>query len=98
MQKRVLIKPVISEKAETLSGGMNHYSFIVNKTANKIEIKKAVEAMYNVNVSSVNTLNMPGKSKTRNTRSGVLKGTMSSYKKAVIKLAAGEEIDFFGEV
>jgi len=98
MQKRVLIKPVISEKAETLSGTMNHYSFIVSKDANKIEIRKAVEAMYSVNVSSVNTLTMAGKSKTRNTRSGVLKGKMSSYKKAVVKLAAGEEIDFFGEV
>ena len=98
MSKRVLIKPIISEKAETLSSGMNQYSFIVNKVANKIEIKKAVESMYSVNVSSVNTLNMPGKSKTRNTRSGVLKGRMSSYKKAVVKLAVGEEIDFFGEV
>ena len=54
--------------------------------------------MYSVKVASVNTLTMPGKSKTRNTRSGVLKGTMSSYKKAVVKLQAGEEIDFFGEV
>ena len=98
MSKRVLIKPIISEKAETLSSSMSQYSFIVNKSANKIEIKKAVEAMYSVNVASVNTLNMPGKSKTRNTRSGVLKGSMSSYKKAVVKLASGEEIDFFGEV
>lgn len=98
MSKRVLIKPIISEKAETLSSSLTQYSFIVNKKANKIEIKKAVEAMYSVNVSSVNTLNMPGKSKTRNTRSGVLSGSMSSYKKAVVKLAAGEEIDFFGEV
>lgn len=98
MSKRVLIKPIISEKAETLSSEMNQYSFIVNKVANKVEIKKAVEAMYNVNVSKVNTVNMPGKSKTRNTRSGVLKGSMSSYKKAIVKLASGEEIDFFGEV
>ena len=98
MSKRVLIKPIISEKAETLSSALTQYSFIVNKRANKIEIRKAVEAMYSVNVSSVNTLNMPGKSKTRNTRSGVLSGSMSSYKKAVVKLAAGEEIDFFGEV
>lgn len=98
MSKRILIKPIISEKAETLSSGMNQYSFIVNKVANKVEIKKAVEKMYSVNVSSVNTLNMPGKSKTRNTRSGVLKGSMSSYKKAIVKLASGEEIDFFGEV
>ena len=98
MAKRVLIKPIISEKAEILSSEMRQYSFIVNKKANKTEIRKAVQDMYSVKVASVNTLTMPGKSKTRNTRSGVLKGTMSSYKKAVVKLQAGEEIDFFGEV
>ncbi len=98
MAKRVLIKPIISEKAEILSSEMSQYSFIVNKKANKTEIRKAVQDMYSVKVASVNTLTMPGKSKTRNTRSGVLKGTMSSYKKAVVKLQAGEEIDFFGEV
>lgn len=96
--KQVLIKPIISEKAEILSGSEGQYSFIVNKRANKVEIRKAVEEMYSVSVSSVNTLIMPGKSKTRNTKSGVLKGKSSSYKKAVVKLAKGEEIDFFGEV
>ena len=96
--KKILIKPIISEKAELLSGNEGQYSFVVNKSANKIEIRKAVEAMYSVNVSSVNTLVMPRKSKTRNTKSGVLKGNISSYKKAIVKLANGEEIDFFGEV
>ncbi len=98
MGKRVLIKPIISEKAEILSSEMSQYSFIVNKKANKTEIRKAVQDMYSVKVASVNTLTMPGKSKTRNTRSGVLKGNVSSYKKAVVKLQEGEEIDFFGEV
>ena len=96
--KKILIKPIISEKAELLSGNEGQYSFVVNKSANKIEIRKAVEAMYSVNVSSVNTLVMPRESKTRNTKSGVLKGNISSYKKAIVKLANGEEIDFFGEV
>ena len=54
--------------------------------------------MYSVNVSSVNTMVMPRKSKMRNTKSGVLRGSISSYKKAIVKLANGEEIDFFGEV
>ncbi len=98
MGKRVLIKPIISEKAEILSSEKSQYSFIVNKKANKTEIRKAVQDMYSVKVASVNTLTMPGKSKTRNTRSGVLKGNISSYKKAVVKLQEGEEIDFFGEV
>lgn len=96
--KQILIKPIISEKAEILSGSEGQYSFVVNKKANKVEIRKAVEEMYSVSVSSVNTLIMPGKSKTRNTKSGVLKGRSSSYKKAIVKLANGEEIDFFGEV
>ena len=98
MDKQVLIKPIISEKSETLSGDLNQYSFMVAKKANKIEIRNAVESMYSVNVSSVNTLVMPGKSKTRNTKSGVLQGRISSYKKAIVTLADGEEIDFFGDI
>jgi len=98
MEKRVLIKPIISEKAENLSGNAGQYSFVVNKKANKIEIRNAVEKMYGVNVSSVNTMIMPSKSRTRNTRSGVLKGSISAYKKAIVKLSNGEEIDFFGDI
>ncbi len=98
MTKRILIKPIISEKSEILSGELSQYSFVVHNRANKVEIRKAIEATYNVNVTSVNTLNMHGKAKTRNTKSGVQKGKMSPYKKAIVKLAAGEEIDFFGEV
>ena len=98
MTKKILIKPIISEKSEYLSGDFNQYSFIVDKKANKIEIGKAVEDMYGVQVSSVNTMIMPKKAKIRNTRSGVLKGAVSSYKKAIVKLADGEEIDFFGDI
>jgi large subunit ribosomal protein L23 len=98
MAKQILIKPIISEKSEHLSGDLNQYSFIVNKKANKIEIGQAVAEMYNVKVASINTLIMPKKAKSRNTRSGVLKGSVSSYKKAIVKLANGEEIDFFGDI
>ena len=98
MAKTIIIKPIITEKAEILSESLNQYSFVVNKKCNKIEIKKAVEEMYNVNVSSVNTIVMPSKSKNRNTRSGILKGRVSSYKKAIITLAEGEEINFFGDI
>ncbi len=98
MAKTILIKPIISEKSELLSGDKSQYSFIVNKDANKIEIRKAVEKMYSVNVDSVNTMIMPKKSKMRNTKSGVQKGAKSSYKKAIVKLSAGEEIDFFGDI
>lgn len=98
MGKNILIKPIISEKSEYLSGDFNQYSFVVNRKANKIEIGKAVEEMYGVQVSSVNTMIMPSKSKVRNTRSGILKGSVSAYKKAIVKLAPGEEIDFFGDI
>ena len=98
MAKTILIKPIITEKAETLSENNNQYSFVVDRTANKIEIKSAVEDMYSVNVASVNTMVMPAKAKSRNTRSGIVKGRVSAYKKAIVKLADGEEIDFFGDI
>ena len=98
MAKTILIKPIITEKAEQLSEQRNQYSFVVDKGANKLEIKKAVEDLYNVNVSAVNTLIMPAKAKSRNTRGGVIRGRVSAYKKAMITLAEGEEIDFFGDI
>lgn len=98
MAKPILIKPLITEKAETLSEGLNKYSFVVAKGSNKVEIRKAVQEMYGVNVTSVNTAIMPGKAKNRTTKSGVLKGRVSAYKKAVVTLVEGEEIDFFGDI
>lgn len=96
--KTILVKPLITEKADTLSESKSQYTFIVDKNANKIEIKKAVEALYTVNVEAVNTMVIPGKRKTRNTKKGVLHGRKPSYKKAVITLATGETIDFFGDI
>jgi len=98
MPKQILIKPVISEKAEQLSEKKNQYTFVVNKKANKIEIKNAVEDFYNVTVASVNTLIMPAKSKNRNTRTGVVKGRVSSYKKAIVTLTEGEEINLYSDI
>ena len=98
MAKTILIKPIITEKAEQLSESLNQYSFVVNKKANKIEIKKAVEEMYSVSVERVNTIIMPGKAKNRSTRSGILRGQVSPFKKAVVTLSDGEEIDFFGDI
>ena len=98
MSKEILIKPIISEKSEKLSEKLSQYSFIVNKKVNKIEIKKAVEQKYSVAVSSVNTMIMPKKARSRNTKSGVLKGFLPSYKKAIVTLAEGEEIDLFAEI
>lgn len=98
MAKTILIKPLITEKAEMLSDKRNKYSFVVKKDVNKIEVKKAVEAMYQVTVEAVNTLVMPGKEKNRSTRAGLIRGRKPSFKKAIVTLAAGEEIDFFGDI
>lgn len=98
MSKTILVKPIITEKTSAMMEEANQYTFRVNKKANKTEIKKAVEALYEVKVDSVNTIIVPSKSKVRNTKAGMQKGTKSSYKKAIVKLAYGEEIDLYGEV
>ena len=98
MSKQILIKPIISEKSERLSESNGQYSFIVVKTANKVEIKKAISETYSVNVKSVSTLIMPGKVKVRNTKSGMTRGGTSAYKKAIVSVEDGETIDFFGDI
>lgn len=97
-KKNILIRPLITEKSEVLTNEFNQYSFVVDRRSNKIEIKNAIEDMYNVTVDSVNTAIMPSKEKVRNTRSGFSKGRKPAYKKAVVRLAFGEEIDFFGDL
>lgn len=97
MKNQILIKPIISEKSERLSGRLGQYSFVVDKKANKLQIKEAVEKQYGVTIKRVNTAIMPSKAKSRNTRSGLQKGRISAYKKAIVTLNAGEELDFFGE-
>lgn len=97
MNKRILIKPVITEKSGDMMDNLNQYVFVVDSKANKVEIKKAVEAQYNVTVDSVNTLVMPKKVRSRMTRAGLLRGRVSSFKKAVITLPEGEDINFYGD-
>ena len=93
----VLKKPLVTEKVSALNE-KGKYGFIVDAEANKVEIKKAVEKQYGVNVASVNTMNVMGKFKTRYTKAGVLSGRRPNYKKAIITLAAGEVIDFYSNV
>jgi large subunit ribosomal protein L23 len=97
-KKNILIKPLITEKSETLSEDQNKYTFVVDKRANKIEIKNAVEDMYSVSVENVRTMIMPGRFVSRSTKSGILQGRKSAFKKAIITLNEGEEIDFFGDL
>ncbi len=77
---------------------LNRYGFRVDKNANKIQIKEAVEALYNVTVVDVNTMIVAPKLKNRYTRSGVIKGKTSAYKKAIVTLKEGEQIDFYSNI
>ncbi len=98
MAKRILIKPIITEKSSAQTEAANQYTFMVDKKANKTEIKRAIEKLYNVSIDSVNTIIVPSKKKVRNTKSGMQRGTKSAYKKAIVRVTYGEEIDLYGEV
>jgi large subunit ribosomal protein L23 len=87
----VLIAPVVSEKSYGLLDA-NKYTFLVRKDANKTEIKIAVEKIFDVKVTAVNTLNRAGK--TRRTRAGI--GRRPNTKRAIVSLAEGHRIDIFG--
>ena len=93
----VLKKPLITEKVSTLNES-GKYGFIVDKNANKVEIKKEVEKMYGVTVESVNTMRYQGKQKSRYTKSKVVSGRTSGYKKAIVTVADGEVIDFYSGI
>lgn len=94
----ILIKPIVTEKMTAQGEDFNRYGFVVAKDANKLEIKKAVEELYQVKVAEVNTMRYAGKRKQRYTKSGVTVGRTSSYKKAVVTLAEGEVIDFYSNI
>jgi large subunit ribosomal protein L23 len=91
----ILVKPVITEKATMLSEKRNQFAFIVDRNANKLQIKKAVTAMFNVTVEEVNTSILPGKLKTKNTKKGVVSGMKPARKKAIVTLKEGDKIDFY---
>ena len=74
------------------------YGFIVKPEANKLEIKKEVEALYNVSVIGVNTLRYEGKRSSRYTRAGLVKGHKSAFKKAIVTLKEGDTIDFYSNI
>jgi large subunit ribosomal protein L23 len=94
----VLIKPVLTEKVNKQIEKLRAYTFIVDRKSNKLEIKKAVEEFYGVTVIDVNTNVIPAKAKSRNTKSGVISGRKPSKKKAIVKVAEGEEINLYGEI
>lgn len=91
----VLVKPILTEKANGQQESLRRYAFKVARKANKLEIKTAVEAFYGVNVVDVNTSVVPGKNKTRYTKKGFVKGQKPAYKKALVTVAEGETIDLY---
>lgn len=91
----VLVRPVITEKVNGQMEKSGRYTFVVDKKANKLEIKKAVEEFYGVKVEGVNTTVAPGKLKSRFTKAGFIQGQKGSYKKATVTLAEGDTIDLF---
>ena len=93
----ILKKPLVTEKASELNEA-NKYAFVVDKRANKVEIKKAIEQMYGVAVVDVNTMNYLGKLKSRNTKAGVISGRRPSFKKAIVQVAEGDMIDFYSNI
>jgi large subunit ribosomal protein L23 len=98
MATEIIFKPIVTEKLTIQGEKLNRYGFIVEKTANKIQIKKAVEELYGVTVTDVNTIRYAGKIKSRMTKAGVIAGKKNSYKKAIITLAGGEKIDFYSNI
>ena len=94
----ILIKPILTEKANAQQEKLSRYAFKVDRRANKLEIKTAIEQFYGVNVLEVNTLVVPGKNKFRSTKAGVVSGIKSGYKKALVTVAKGETIDLYASI
>lgn len=93
----ILKKPLVTEKISELNES-GKYGFVVDRRANKVQIRAAVEKMYGVTVEKVRTMNYQGKSKSRYTKSRVVNGRMTSYKKAIVQVAEGEIIDFYSGI
>ena len=94
----IIVKPLVTEKMTAITEKFNRFGFVVRPEANKLEIKKEVEALYNVTVVEVNTMRYSGKNKSRYTRSGLINGRTNAYKKAIVTLKEGDTIDFYSNI
>lgn len=94
-----IIKPIITEKLTGITEEFpNRYGFVVDRNANKLQIKQAVEDLYDVTVLKVNTMNYTGKNSSRFTKSGLISGRTNAFKKAIVTLEEGEIIDFYSNI
>jgi large subunit ribosomal protein L23 len=94
----ILFKPIVTEKMTRQGEKLNRYGIIVDRRADKLQIKKAVEDFYKVQVEAVNTMNYKGKHKSRFTKAGLLQGRTNHFKKAIITVKEGERIDFYSNI
>ena len=94
----IIIKPIVTEKMTVQGEKLNRYGFIVDREANKLQIKDAVEKAYGVTVADVNTVNYHGKKKSRFTKAGILTGRMNHFKKAYVTLAGEDKIAFYANI
>jgi len=94
----ILIKPILTEKLTAQEETLHRYGFKVDRSANKIQIKKAIEEMYGVTVESVNTIRYAGKNKSRFTKAGVIAGRGNHFKKALVTVKKGDKIDFYSNI
>ena len=94
----IIIKPIITEKMTKEGEVFNRFGFIVDKKANKIQIKNAVEAAYGISVVEVNTMNYRADRSTKYTKSGIINGKTNAYKKAIVQVQEGETIDFYNNI
>jgi large subunit ribosomal protein L23 len=94
----IIIKPIITEKITKDGEVFNRFGFVVDKKANKVQIKKAVEATYGIKVVNVNTMNVRPDRTTKYTKSGLISGKTNAYKKAIVQVQEGETIDFYNNI
>jgi large subunit ribosomal protein L23 len=94
----IILKPVVTEKMTAISEKYNRYAFVVDRKADKIQIRKAIEELYDVEVDRVNTLIQRGKDASKHTKSGFIRGRKNSFKKAIVQLKNGHTIDFFSNI
>ncbi len=94
--KQMLMQPMYTEKIAQLQDSLNKYAFKVDLKANKIEIKKAVEAKFEVKVKNVHTMVVNGKMRQQMTRGGRFEGRRPSWKKAIVTLESGHKLELFG--
>ena len=94
-----IIKPLVTEKMPNITEKQpNRYGFVVRPEANKLQIKKEVEGLYNVTVVDVNTARYAGKRSARYTKAGLVKGQKSAFKKAIVTVKDGDTIDFYSNI